>query len=832
MAMGGQAGFQTAGRRVLNVPWILRAILSLIGFTAVIAQVVLMRELLVVFYGNELSLGVMLANWLLWTALGASVLGRWAARASNSRKVLAGLQTLLALTLPLTLLAVRASKVFFQSVPGEILGPVPMFLTSFATLSVFCVASGGLFPAGSRLFTETTGTTTAAATGAVYLMEAAGSGLGGILTSLVLVRLLTAFEIGAILSLLNLLAAWVLVVQAGGRRRRWAVSFVALAALVLVGCLELEPLSRGLLWRGFQLIATRNSVYGSLAVVETNPSRSLFENGLIVMTVPDPAAAEEAVHYALLEHPQPRSLLLIGGGVNGSVAEAFAHPSLERVDYVELDPMIFNLAAQYFPQAWKEIQRDRRVRIHAMDGRRFLKSAQGIFDVIVVNLPDPHTAQLNRFYTEEFFREAAAKLRPGGLVSFQVTSSENYISQELADFLRCLERTLRAVFPQVVAIPGETVHFFAAAEPGTLTADPAELVRRLRARGLHTQYVREYFLPFRMSRDRMLDLQVQIKPQANTPVNRDFAPVAYYFDVALWSTRFHRTSVRWIEALASVRFQLWLAAATLGLAVVVLLLWMWPTGAVVAQGVAAATPAACQYPTQEPQGQKAGPALPGPAGLREEKPVARARRAAAFAVAAMGFTGLGLEILLLLGFQALYGYVYHQLTILVALFMVGMATGAWVELRSARGRSEYRPRPELRLLAGVQILAAVAPLLFYSLLVELGRVSSGPGQHLASQVLFPALALAAGLLGGFQFLLASRVYFAGARLSSDRSPGVLYGLDLAGACAGALALSVLLIPLYGFLRTAVLMAAGNLTPAVLAAAASWGSWTGREAKTL
>ena len=52
----------------------------------------------------------------------------------------------------------------------------------------------------------------------------------------------------------------------------------------------------------------------------------------------------------------------------------------------------------------------------------------------------------------------------------------------------------------------------------------------------------------------------------------------------------------------------------------------------------------------------------------------------------MGFTLLGLEMLLLLGFQALYGYVYQQLSILVALFMVGMATGAWLALKSGTPR--------------------------------------------------------------------------------------------------------------------------------------------------
>ncbi len=801
-----QTGFQITGRQAPNAPWTLRVILSLIGFTAVIAQVVLMRELLVVFYGNELALGVMLANWLLWTALGASSLGRWAVRSRRPQKLVAGLQTLVAFALPLTLLAVRASKGFCQSVPGEILGPVPMFLTSFATLSVFCVISGGLFASGSRLYGDMAVVSMATASGAVYLLEAAGSGVGGLVAGLALVRLANPFVITALLGVLNLLAAWVLLAPIVARRRALAASFGVMATLVLIGGYGLQPLSLARLWQGYHLVAAQNSIYGSLAVVGTGASRSLFENGLIVMTVPDPSAAEEAVHFALLEHPAPRSLLLIGGGVNGSVAEALAHPSLERIDYVELDPMIFSIAAQHFPAAWETIQRDSRVHIHAMDGRRFLKTTADSFDVIIVNLPDPHTAQLNRFYTEEFYREAAAKLRPGGIVSFQVTSSEDYINQELADFLRCLLRTLRQVFPEVTAIPGETVHFFAAAKPGTLTTDPQQLLHRLRARRLHTQYVREYFLPFRMSPDRMKDLQVQIEPLPSTPVNRDFSPVAYYFDVVLWSTSFHHTSAYWIEALAGITFKRLLMGTMLALAALVPLLWMWPAG-------------------------------------RRDKPTARSRRAAAFAVAVVGFTELGLEIMLLLGFQALYGYVYHELTILVALFMVGVALGAWWELRVASSLSGANRLRGLRLLAWLQIILAASPLLLYGLLVQLGHVSSVGGQRAASEILFPALALAAGLLGGFQFLLASRIYFGDGRLPTGptgpsagrpysdvyspdareggRSPGVLYALDLAGACAGALALSILLIPVYGFLRTAMLMAAVNLAPVLMTAAAGW-----------
>jgi spermidine synthase len=769
-----------------------------------------MRELIVVFYGNEISLGVMLANWLLWTALGSSVLGRVALKVRDPRKLMAGLQALLAVAFPLTILAVRASKSAFQTIPGELLGPGPMFLTSFAALSVFCVISGSLFAAGSRLYAQEVGTLTGRATGAVYLLEALGSGVGGILASLVLIRFLAAFEIASVLCLLNLLAAISLGIRVVSGRRVMVATLAGMALLLPFANRALESKSLAILWRGFHLVETRNSVYGNLAVVETGQSRSLFENGLNILTVPDPAAAEEAVHFGLLEHPSPKRLLLIGGGVNGSLLQALQHPSLKWIDYVELDPTILDLAARHFPQAWGLIRADPRVHIHPMDGRLFLKTTALAFDVIIVNLPDPHTAQLNRFYTEEFFREAAEKLAPGGILSFQVRAAEDYISQELADFLRCLLKTLRAVFPEVTAIPGETVHFFAAAQRGTLTTDPSELLARLRLRHLRTRYVREYYIPFRMSPDRMLDLQLQIEPRPETPVNRDFAPIAYYFDVALWSSQFHSRARQWFEVLARVKFGS--MAGTLALVLFVLaglIRWgPWRVGArhPAAQSGRAAGP---------PEPERPAPETLLPPGHRRTGYGVPLRGVAGFCVAAMGFSLLGLEMLILLGFQALYGYVYHQLAILVALFMVGMAVGAWLGLPAA-GQAVAATQPEMRKLASLQVLAAVSPLLLYELFALLGQVRSSSGLFAVSQVLFPALALVSGLLGGYQFPLASRIYFAD---SSARSPGALYGLDLLGACLGAFALSAFLVPVYGFFRTALLIAVVDFAPALLAALA-------------
>jgi len=737
-----------------------RAALILIGFTAAIAQIVLLRELMVVFYGNESSLGLMLGSWLFWTAAGSSLAGRFAAIGRHPRRWMAGIQVLIAAALPATILAVRAAKGLLQTVPGEVLGPGAMLLTSFCALGPLCILSGALFTTGSQVYSTAASASADKATGTVYLWEAVGWSAGGVVAGLILIRYLNSLEIAGLVAVLNLMAACGLAITVRPLRLAAMGGLAAMAALAgFFGWgRSLEASSQQRFWRGQQLVATRNSVYGSLAVVGTEGSRSVYENGVVLFTVPDPPAAEEAVHYALLEHPSPRSLLLIGGGLNGSITEALRHPTLQRVDYVELDPAILDLARDYFPKEWAALRGDSRVHVHVTDGRLFLKATQSTFDVAIVNLPEPQNAQLNRFYTVEFFREASRKLTPAGVLSLQLRSSETYIGAELAQFLRSIHKSLRAVFPDVTAIPGETVHFFAARQKGTLASGADELLARLHARNLHTSYVSEYFIPYRMTPDRVAELDAQIAPLGSTPVNRDFAPVAYYFDIALWSSQFNQGYRRLFRAMTEVHF-----------------------GAVAAAfGVVLAALAAGGYFLT--------------AGRN------RRRFAAGFCTAATGFTMIGLEMLLLLAFQAIYGYVYQQLAVAIAAFMAGMALGSWLGMRrEARGG--------MRVLAATQVLAAAAPLLLLGLFQAIGQ--AGGTAILAA---FPALALVSGMLGGYQFPIASRIFLGG----TERGAGTLYALDLAGSCFGAILFSTWFVPLFGFLKTALLSAIVSVPPAALA----------------
>jgi spermidine synthase len=257
-------------------------------------------------------------------------------------------------------------------------------------------------------------------------------------------------------------------------------------------------------------------------------------------------------------------------------------------------------------------------------------------------------------------------------------------------------------------------------------------------------------------------------------VNHDLAPIAYYFDVALWSTQFNRYYQHVCENVARIKFGR-LVAWTVALLAVIAVIIGW---------------------------------LPGSA--------ARVRWSTGFCVALAGLTMIGLEVLLLLGFQVVYGYVYHQLAILLALFMAGMALGSWWRLRVInRFPHVLAPRSAMMQLAGLQVLAALSPLLLYLFLNSFAGVRSSGMLTLVSQILFPAIALLAGILGGYELALATEIFFSDAQVP-PASLGMLYGIDLIGACLGALMLSAFLLPLFGFLKTSTFIAVVNLVPALLA----------------
>ncbi|MFH0790500.1 MAG: hypothetical protein V2A64_02610, partial [Candidatus Omnitrophota bacterium] len=376
----------------------------LIGFTAIISQIVLMREFLIVFYGNELCLSFLLANWLICGAIGSWFLGRFAGRIKSKIIVFSLCQLSLGILLVLTILAIRSLKLVLNITQGSL---VPLFIiavSSFVILAPVCVILGFLWTLSCRVYrigSDTESNIAAVKIGKVYILEAAGSIAGGILCSFFLIRLLNSLQIISILSLLNILAAFFLLLFSKKSISRFFIlimtagAFISGAAIYFFnGWSALEQYSLKKQWQGYEFIASRNSIYGNITVVKRGEQVSFFDNGLRLYTAGDNQPCEEAVHFNLLEHPNPQDVLLIGGGAGGLIEEVLKHP-IKSVDYVELDPLIIRMAKDYFPsQYYRPLENDR-VMVKNLDGRLFIKTTSQKYDCVIIYLGDPGSLQLN-----------------------------------------------------------------------------------------------------------------------------------------------------------------------------------------------------------------------------------------------------------------------------------------------------------------------------------------------------------------------------------------------------------------------------------------------------
>jgi len=199
-------------------------------------------------------------------------------------------------------------------------------------------------------------------------------------------------------------------------------------------------------------------------------------------------------------------------------------------------------------------------------------------------------------------------------------------------------------------------------------------------------------------------------------------------------------------------------------------------------------------------------------------------RGPAFVLFASGFAGSALEVVLLLAFQVLCGSVYHQVGVIVTVFMAGLAAGAMIANRSSRRKEALTGEGESKIdqslltsaatsskdCSGRSLIVLAMALAGYAILLPLllpllNRMGGTTASLLAIKAIFTSLTLILAVLVGAQFPLANRLQFDGTATGASR----LYTADFVGASLGALLASTLLIPLVGVMGVCLLTAALN-----------------------
>ncbi len=175
-----------------------------------------------------------------------------------------------------------------------------------------------------------------------------------------------------------------------------------------------------------RVLLHKKTKYQDLAVVEAGAlGRLLLLEGSIQLSTWDEAAYHEMlVHVPLLCHPDPRRVLIIGGGDGGTLREVLKHPGVERCDMCEIDGEVIEAAKEFMPQVGTAFD-DPRARVEVGDGLAFIKKAEAAYDVILVDSSDPEGPALGLF-GPEFFADVKRALKPGGLVVSQAESFNFY----------------------------------------------------------------------------------------------------------------------------------------------------------------------------------------------------------------------------------------------------------------------------------------------------------------------------------------------------------------------------------------------------------------------
>ena len=730
---------------------ILIASIAALGATCLGSQILILRELLKIFYGNELYIAVILGSWLFLISVGSLVFGRLADRIKNDIKCFSFLLIALSAVIPASIFLCRSIKPLFGLNPGEIVGLTIALYSSLAAICAFCVPYGFLFALGCKIYARLSGDG-AKGTGKIFSFEAAGGIAGGIAVSLILLNRLTPCHIAFLFALLNLVFAFTLLYIFRPKKTKFAayISLILILSIVIAwatGAIKkINDFSERLSWRPFHLLKSEDSIYGNISALSEGPQISFYSNGLFLFSFPDELTAEETIHYALLSHPNAKNVLLVGGGINGALNELYKY-NLSSIDYVELDPLLIKMAEEVMGEKTRQDLSNSVLRVIKGDGRFYVKTSKKTYDIIIITAPDPCTIQINRLYTAEFFKEAKKRLRKNGLLSITCEASENYIGPEMAEYLGSVYRTLKEAGFVIRIVPGETIRFLAFNGKNDIPEIDAEFFRRaLEKKGIKTLFVRDYYLNSELSGERCAYAKEMITGVKHSSINTDFKPISYYYDIMLWAAYFQSGLKRVLGFLNEKRVW-YLILFVYGL----ILLF---------------------YSQKEKHRDKA----------------------VFIAIGTTGFAEMAIEINIMLAFQVIYGYLYYRLGFIITSFMAGLFVGAYTITKRL-----HLIKSPLAALKKSKIALGVISFLLIPIFKILSIQTTQWPLRIGANLIFPLLMFLTGIVGGFQFPIANKIILA-KKTEVGKIAGSLYGTDVIGGMLGAILVATILVPLIGIFQ--------------------------------
>lgn len=496
--------------------------LFIIGFISILGQVILLRELNTAFFGIELIYILALGIWLAGTALGVLIDYRKKSISSNALNILF---IIWGIAFLLDIYFIRSIRSVFSEAPGTYLQFSNQFIGIAAAVIPVSIILGLMFRHSARIYISS-GNTLAKA----YSIESIGGVFGGLASTLLMKFNISNFDSAVLCCLVSYIA--IFYSYSGNKSAVNIASYLFASALALLYIFSFK-IDFGMTKLNHPyLVETKDTPYGRVSVTSREGQTSVFENDVLSFET-ESIEPEEFVQLSMLQHPNPQSVLVLGGGIDGTIYE-LSKLNLNKIDYVELNYKLIDAVKDYLSDDTQNAFTSPNFSLIIDDPRLFL-SRCGKYDVILIGISEPNSGQTNRFFTKEFFEQCSYRLNPGGITAVRLRSAENLWTRQLTARNGSVYNSMRNVFHNVIALPGTTDILIAS--ESNLESDPIKLSGRFASRNINTKLVSPQFINYIYTNDRFFRIN-HILSSSNAQMNLDLKPVTYQYSTTVWLSKF------------------------------------------------------------------------------------------------------------------------------------------------------------------------------------------------------------------------------------------------------------------------------------------------------
>jgi len=723
------------------------------GLFTIAAQTLLFREFITAFEGNDISVGLFFASWLFWIGLGATVAYRhskitdrlldpapseYSQNRTKRRCGVENIDLLFLVYIPafiLELILIINARQIAGVSSYTLLSVRQMVFLSLLVNAPVSIITGALFPLACRWIERDS----LLPVSSVYILEAAGSFLGGIGTTVLLSYSVNSITIFFLLALIISFAVFIVRIKS-----KIKLVFPFLITICTLLCLVADidkRLNHYIQTVKWTKLLPAEAMSGSFQTAQAEYLYGTYRGQWVVISqgstceaLPDKAASGRIAAIVLSQKPDAKKTLVIGSGL-GLCYEFLLLDQIEQVTWTHYDSQYAQKVDSFLPAQFKIS--DQRLSRPAGDIRSQLDKLKNFYDIVIINLPDSASSVLNRYFTAEFYRQLKKTMSADSVIAVRVTGGENIMGTELIDLGASTKQTLEKVFSHLVLTPGDDT-FFLASDSENLTGDPGTLQGRFaKIKNADAVFapsaLLSVYLPDRAAAA-MEGYDSSDLPQ-NLLINTDSKPLASLYSLLLALKQSGAPITRIVKLLATAG--VWVFLIPVFVFVILRLFYI--------------------------------------ARTKNQDNVSSFD--SSFLVFSAGWLGIGTVIVLMYLYQTMFGSLYLYIGVISSLFMIGLTTGAAL-FRYLPGRLHQK----LFMAIGPHVILLIAVAYFpVDFWTHQGFAAVFFLCGLCSGAYFP---IAAGQLaeGGFETGLA------GAKLEMA---------DHIGASIGSLATGLALVPVLG-----------------------------------